>query len=512
MSKDIINKALNLIKLGAYQEAETFLKDKLKISKDNPEFLNVLAYIKILKGHNEDAIKILQQLLKINPNFIRGWFNLGSAQQISKKYEEALVSYGKVISLKPDHAEALVNRGIAFTQLKKYKSALIDHEKAIEIKGNYYEAWLNCGIALKGLQRFKEALNSYKKAIKLKPNFYAGWLNQGTAYVKLRKFDDALRAYKKAYELNSKVIEIIHNESLVRLTLGEFEDGFRKYENRWHLKDFEKPRHQNIPLWTGKESIKGKKILVWTEQGFGDTFQFCRYILKILEMDGQVIFEVKSRIKNLAKCISEKIKVVEYGEKFSLCDYQISLLSLPLAFNTSLENIPKKVPYLKINKNLVQHWKNIIFKNKKPKIGLAWSTSSKYKSAKEKSILVDSLLPIVSKKFNFFSIQKDLTDKERSFLTKNKITHFGEEDFLNTAAIIKNLDLVISIDTALAHLSGAVNAPTWILLHYSSDWRWLENRNDSPWYPSAKLFRQTEIGNWEKVIYDLKKELDLFFK
>ena len=241
---------------------------------------------------------------------------------------------------------------------------MINHEKAIKINNRNYEAWLNKGVALKGLLRFEEAINSYENAISLKPNLYVGWLNQGSVYVKLKKYEEAIKAFRKAYELNSNIPEIAHSEGLVKLTLGNFEDGLKKYENRWHLKDFENLRHQSIPLWTGQESIQGKKILVWTEQGFGDTFQFCRYILNLLEEKAEVVFEVKSRIKDLAQCISERIKVIKYGEIFPMCNYQIPLLSLPFVFNTTLKNIPKKVPYLKINENLIKRWKNDVIKKK----------------------------------------------------------------------------------------------------------------------------------------------------
>ena len=507
MSKEIIDKTLNLIKSGSYQEAENFLKENLEIDKKNQKFLNLLGYVKILDRKFDDAINIFEELVKIDSSFIEGWINLGSTQQILKKYDKAIESYNKVISQKPDHVLALVNQGIAFAQLKKYNLALINHEKAIKINNNNYEAWLNKGVALKGLLRHEEAIGSYEKAINLKPDHYVGWLNQGTAYIKLKKYEEAIKAFRKARELNSNLPEIAHGEGLAKLTLGDFEDGFKKFENRWNLKDFEELRHQSIPLWTGQESIEGKRILVWTEQGFGDTFQFCRYILNLLEKKAEVVFEVKSRIKNLAQCISEKIKVIKYGETFPTCNYQIPLLSLPLAFNTKLDNIPKKIPYFKINKNLIEHWNANVTNNKKPKIGLAWSTGSKYRSAKEKSINIDLLSPIISNEFNFFSIQKDLTKEEKIFLSKNKITHFGEEDFLNTAAIIKNLDLVISIDTSIAHLSGAINMPTWILLSYSPDWRWLVDRNDSPWYPSVKIFRQNNQGDWSNVILSVKKEL-----
>ena len=412
-----------------------------------------------------------------------------------------MISCKKAIELNPNYAEAFNNLGIVLAELGKSDEAIESYLQALKIKPDYAEVHNHLGNTLTDSGKIKEAINSYQKALSYKPDYAEVYNNLGNASKYLGMSKDAINNYSKALELQPNHPEANFNESLARLAMGEFKIGWKKYEFRWNANQpFNQLRHQNIPLWLGKEELKNKKILVWSEQGYGDAIQFCRYIPKIINLGAITTFEVPKNLATLVGQISNKCKIVTTGSNVEKYDFQVPLMSLPLVFNTDLASIPKKIPYLDIPSDLVKHWSKILGPKNKMRIGLAWSGRKTYKEDRFRSLKLKTILPIISSEFDFFCIQKDIREEDEEDLKKSSIKFVGDQDFLNTAAIIKNLDLVISSDTATTHLSGAINFPTWLLLPFCSDWRWLLDRKDSPWYPSIKIFRQKKINDWENVI------------
>ena len=513
----------------------------IEIKPDFPEAYNNLATIYMKLNKIEEAISNFNKALKSNPNLIEANLNLAKIYMMQKTYnkaenslkkisqiksisaktyfdiatiyeemgnlEKTIENYNYAIKRKKNFAEAYNNLAKVLLEVGKIEESIKNCKEAIKYKSNFAVAYYNLGKAYRDLGEFDEAVKSNQKAIEIDPGFAEACNNLGNAFKELGEFNKASKCFDKALKIKPDYLEAHYNESYLKLLMGDFDTGWKKYEYRWLVKDNFKMKHQNIPLWLGDKQISNKSILVWAEQGLGDCIHFCRYVLNLLEMSADVTIEVPSSLKKITETISKKIKVIENGEKITNFDYQIPVMSLPLAFKTNLNNIPKKIPYLNVSDDLVEKWSKKLGPKKKLRIGLTWSGNPKYKRDKIRSMRLKKFEPILSENYEFFCLQKEVQNEDLFYLNSSKIKNFGNEDFLNTAAIIKNLDLVISTCTSIAHLSGAIGAPTWLLLGYIADWRWLTNRNDTPWYPTVKIFKQTHSGEWDDVIKNVKQRL-----
>jgi hypothetical protein len=298
------------------------------------------------------------------------------------------------------------------------------------------------------------------------------------------------------------------NQSLCLLQTGRFEQGWRQHEWRKRLDNAFRSYPQ--PVWLGEENIAGKTLFIYSEQGLGDTIQFCRYV-KLMEARGAiVIMSVQQPVRRLLKQISPTIQIIDPNEMPTDFDYHCPLLSLPRAFVTTFETIPAEPRYLKADDELRAAWSARLPPKTNLRIGTVWSGSTGHKNDHNRSMKLETLLPIFSLDADWICLQKEVRDKDLALLRQDsRIAHFGDElkDFSDTAALVDLVDLVITVDTSVAHLAGAMGKPVWILLPFNPDWRWLLERNDSPWYPTARLFRQPQIGNWVEVVNQVKNEL-----
>jgi hypothetical protein len=305
------------------------------------------------------------------------------------------------------------------------------------------------------------------------------------------------------------------NEALTRLLIGDFERGWKKYEWRWKIESFtSKQRDFAQPLWLGADGIEGKSILLHSEQGFGDTIQFCRYVPLVAACGARVILAVQKPLHELMSTLTGAAQIVFTGEPLPHFDIHCPLASLPLAVGTRLESIPSTTPYLHAPAHALQHWKTRLEPRDRLRIGICWAGNPNHKSDVSRSIGLSPLLPLLTNTdVQFFSLQKDLRAGDAEILRNNRhITHLGQEieTFSDTAAIISSMDLVISIDTSVVHLAGSLGKPIWILLQFVPDWRWLLDREDSPWYPTARLFRQNETRSWDGVISRVHAAMQVF--
>jgi tetratricopeptide (TPR) repeat protein len=349
------------------------------------------------------------------------------------------------------------------------------------------------------------ALASCDRALALRPGSAAAFSNRGNVLQALRRYDEALASYDRAVDMRPDFAQAHYNGAICRLLLGDFEGGLEKCEWRWKTAQLSNNRRSfKHPLWLGESEIAGKTILFYDEQGLGDTIQFCRYVPLVAERGGRVILEVQAPLKELMHSLPGTTKILANGAALPDFDLQCPLLSLPLAFGTRLETIPSAVPYLHAPPMGVIAWNARLGPNKRrPRIGLAWRGMPTHKNELNRSIRLSALLPLFDIDATFVSLQKDVRPDERSTLNEHgDLLHFGDAltDFSETAALIANLDLVISVDTSIAHLAGALAKPVWILLPFTPDWRWLLHRLDSPWYPTARLFRQDGSRAWDSVI------------
>ena len=490
--------------------------DDKKTLSGTISFLTSEAFKYHQKGNLKEAKNIYEQILKHKPNHFDALQLLGILYgQINKK-DKAIKLLELALQIKPDDAATLNNYGVILTEVNRTNDSYEALDKATNIKPDYAEAYSNKGNALKLLEKYDDAVKAYSKAIQLKPNYAEAYNNRGVIYKELSQMNLALKDLKKAISLKPDYPEANSTMGVTLLLTGNFSKGWEQYEWRW--KDLSDPsviRSFKQPLWDGKKSLKDKSILLYSEQGLGDTIQFSRYILLIKALGAKVILETHKELLNIVGSIDSNITVILMGQTLPHFDFQCPLLSLPLKFGTGLKNIPSPNRYIWADKRIVPKWKKKIGSQKKPLIGLVWEGNPLHKNDYNRSILLAELIPHLPKKYEYIGLQKDIRESnlktlKRSSMIDNLIDNNVSMD--DTAAIIENLDIVISVDTSVAHLSASMGKPTWILLPFVPDWRWLLNRNDSPWYKSVKLFRQEKRGNWELVFKDLNKKLNVLYQ
>ena len=427
------------------------------------------------------------------------------------KLNEAELIYRKILDKVPYNADALHLLGVIAHQVGKCEEAIRYISEAIRLNPNSAIFYSNLGMAQDALGKEDESTESFKKALEINPSYdkaYLSHYNLGVYYMGKGQVKEALEHYNNAIELNENFFEARWNRSLVLLLLGRFEEGWREYEYRFKKKKSSDTRNFGKPKWDGS-SFEGKKILIVSEQGFGDTINFIRYVPLVKEKGGYVILECKKELRGLFEGFSgidelvDKEKDAVPGIEF---DFYIHLMSLPGIFNTNLNNIPNKIPYLKAKPRLTKRFKDEINTNNF-KIGIVWAGNPTQDNDKNRSTTFEKFK--ILKKIpgvDLFSLQKGKKSRQ---LDDTYLINVADKisDFSDTAAIIENLDLIISVDTSVTHLSGAMGKLTWTLLTYMPDWRWLLDRNDSPWYPGMKLFRQPRPGDWNSVFNEVSKEL-----
>jgi tetratricopeptide (TPR) repeat protein len=509
----LFNQGNVLDALGRPQEALASFDRALRFRPGYAEALNNRGKVLRALGRLDEALVSFDQALAPKPDFAEAINNCGNVLLDLERPGAALASFDRAIALKPDHADLHGNIAIALLALNRPGEALASCDRAIALEPASTDAYINRGNALRDLTRPQEALESYDSAIRLKPDYAKAHSNRGNALLDLKRLAEALASYDRAIQLKPDYAEPHWNQSQANLLMGAFEKGFRQYE--WRKKR-DKPialRSYPQPVWLGEEDITGKTLFLYWEQGLGDTIQFCRYAKLARARGIKVILSVQEPLAGLLKQLDEAIEIIGPTETPAHFAYHCPLLSLPLAFGTTLETIPSGAPYIAADK--VWSGKERLGKNGKPNIGLTWSGAALHKNDRNRSIALEKFLPLLVPEANWISLQMDVRDSDKTALNSaGIIKHFGSElgDFRQTAALLDEMDLVITVDTAVAHLAGAMGKPAWILLPFSPDWRWLLDRQDSPWYPSVKLFRQPKIGDWEDVVERVRKELGVFIK
>ena len=457
------------------------------------------------------AIASYDKAIALRPNYAEAYNNRGNVFQALKQFDAAIASYDKAIALRPNYAEAYFDRGHALQEIKQFDAAITSYDKAIALRPDYAEAYDSRGNTFKDLKKYDAALTSCDKAISRNPNYAEAYVTRGNVLQEIKQFDIALENYDKAISLKSDFALSHWNKSLLLLLLGEFHKGWNEFEWRWRWSDFPSPkRNFTQPLWVGKGSLAGKTILLHSEQGLGDAIQFSRYATMVSALGARVILEAGKPLLSLFSTLSGVSQWVERGSPLPSFDFHCPLLSLPLAFKTHRDSIPSSVPYLFSDPEKVSRWQSRLGAKYKPRVGIVWSGSPTHKNDRNRSILLSQLIKHLPDDCLYVSLQKEVRDTDKDVLGyRNDILHYGSElnDFSDTAALCELMDIVISVDTSVAHLAGALGKEVWILLPYVPDWRWLLDRNDSPWYPTAKLYRQEVIGDWDGVLEKVKSDL-----
>lgn len=465
----------------------------------------------------DEAISSYKAALDINPNMTFAHHNLGDAYKNQGMLNEAIRCYQNAIEINSDYAEGYNSIGNALKDEGKLEEAIIYYNKALQIKPDYAYAYYNLANIFQNQGKFEKAISYYCIALHLKPSSIEVYNNIGNAYLDQGCFDRALFYYQEGLKKKPSYAEIIFNQATTHLLKGNLIKGWEGYEWRFrrsakhtvYIHSYDKPR------WDGS-FFRGKRLFVHAEQGLGDALQFVRYLPMVKARGGTVIFESPKQLFGLMQNFPgiDELTIMSYEKKSDKeFDFYIPLMSLPWIFKTTIDTIPAKIPYFSSDPIKCKYWRRRLAGDGF-KVGLVWS--GQYRPPYDRFILLEKFAPICKiKGVRLYGLQKGDAAGQIDRLPEDmQIINLGDElvDFTDTAALIENLDLIISIDTSVVHLAGAMAKPTWVLLRFIPDFRWLMHREDSPWYPTVRLFRQSVRGDWDSVILKVARELSLLQK
>jgi tetratricopeptide (TPR) repeat protein len=525
---------------GRHHEALDMIGSALKRNPGSAEALSNQGAVLQRLGRHKEGLRSYDQALTIWPDYPEALNNRGSVLRELNRYEEALASYDQALAIRPDDPDTLNNRGNALTELNRPHEALASFERALATRSDYAEALNGRANVLQRLKRFEEALASYDRALAIRPDYAdalngrGNWLhqhqrcdealasydmalairpdyaealnNRGNALLELRRFDEALASYERAFRLDPGDADHRLNRALLLLLTGSFADGWREYE--WRRKTKGRERAFNGREWAG-EDVSGERLLLYSEQGLGDTIQFARFARSVARRGARVILEVPAPLGGLLQRLDGDAIILRAGDPLPDFDRHLSLMSAPFILGWTGE-----IPYLSADPIRIDQWSKRlpagVFR-----VGIAWQGNPAAPVDKGRSIPLTAFAPLGRiPGVRLISLQKgsgveQLADLPPGMVVETLGADFdsGPDAFLDTAAVMMHLDLIVTSDTAVAHLAGALGRPVWMVLKHVPDWRWMIDREDSPWYPTARLFRQTDAGNWDEVFTRVAADL-----
>jgi tetratricopeptide (TPR) repeat protein len=461
---------------GRLAQAESLYREILRRDPRHVDALHLLGVIAYQVGRLDNAAELIRQAINLRPDFPDAYSNLGNIFKDKGQIDHAISAYRMAIACNPDIADVHYNLGVA-----------------LKIKG-----------------QLEEAIAAHRLAIALEPRFTKAHFNLGNALADSGNLEQAIAAYRQAIALEPNLAEAHGNLAVALLLAGNMPEGWAEYEWRWKIKDFRSPRRNfTQPQWNG-EDLAQRTILLHAEQALGDTILLVRYLPMVAHRAGNIVLECQPELNRLLNFNARGWQVISAGQPLPEFDVHCPLLSLPRALGTTLQTIPGQ-PYLRADKQGTELWHEKVAKDSSSiKVGLVWAGSGTL-SNDARSVNLATLAPLAALPgIHWYSLQKgpgatqaknppaglELIDWKDQF-----------QDFADTAALIANLDLVISVDTAVAHLAGAMGRPVWVLLSTAMDWRWMLQRQDSPWYPTMRLFRQSKCGQWDDVVQRVKESL-----
>jgi len=511
----IFSQAITYHRAGQLADAEALYRRVLQDVPRHFDSVHLLGVICYQHGDYAEAVRQIDFALTINPAVSDAYNNRGNALKRLGRHGDALASYNKAIALKGDDAASYNNRGSVLKDLKRYDEARADLDKAIALKPDFAEAFSNRGNVLWKLGRGEEALADYDRAKALRPNHAEAFFNRGTTLKDLKRIDEAIAEFDQAVSIMPDYADALWNRAMCKLLVGRCREGWADYAWRWQTAHM-MPHHRTFRQrqWSGRTDISGKTILLYAEQGFGDTIMAARYVPHVVARGARVILDVQPALVPLLAELRGVEAIVSNGQAPPAFEFHCPMMSLPAAFETTLDTIPSDVPYLSVPQVHTEKWSQLLPRSPRRRIGISWAGNPAFVYDAERSLGLTRMLPLLSRTdVQFVSIQKALREEDADILRAHpqiKLVGHAIDSFADTAALIASLDLVISSDTSVVHLAGALGKPVWILLQFVPDWRWLLDRTDCPWYPTARLFRQAERNNWETVISDVERALGQF--
>ena len=541
----ILQDALSLHQQGRLREAEKLYTRALKTAPDNFDALHLLGLINAQNGQMGEAYRLMSAALKINPNVPDVLINFANVLHGLKRDDEALASIDKALALRPGdpdallhrgnalnalnrpndalpcfdavlarspgHRDALLNRGVARATLGDHEKALADFDTILARMPGDPEALYNRGTVLIELGRYDEAILAFDHALAALPHHLRGWTNRGRALQALNRHEEAVASFDKALTVDKNYGDAHFNAALSLLTLENFRRGFTEYEWRWKRTGMTDARRgYRGRLWLGEFPLDRRTILLPAEQGLGDTIQFVRYAPLLAQTGANVVLEVQPELMALLSTVNGIASCHARGETLPAFDLYCPLGSLPLALKTEPSSIPAAIPYLQASEERVAKWRPMLEALPGKRVALAWAGHARHVNDRNRSIDLKLLEPLLAcEGVSFVSIQRDQRGDDAARLWSLGIADFGSrlEDMTDTAAVLALADLVISVDTSVVHLAGAMGREAWVMLPFTPDWRWTLSNERSPWYPTVRLFRQRAPRDWSNVIAAVRDAL-----
>ena len=503
--------ALALAQSGRHQEALGAFSRAATLQDNSAELHFNTAHLHELLGDTEAALTAYAKALSLNPRFAPAWANRANLLAAHGQHDEALAHYDQAIKIERTLADTWSNKGNLLFHLRRFDEAIEHYKTAITHNPDHFVAWSNLGEIFFRLNHLDEALEAHEHAIAINPAYSRAWTGKGLVLHDRKQLAKALQHFDHAIALDKRDDDARWSKARTQLICGNFAQGWINYEYRWCKIPHDARPYKTIARLSSRQQAKGKRILIWSEQGYGDTLQFCRYIPLMAAHGANITFAVQERLLRLlcgqfdATLISKATLVNEAD-----FDFQIPLLSLPLLFASDETTLPRKTPYLSPQKERLDFWQqHLDLAVDRPNVAIAFSGNPEHTEDLKRSMKLSTLLPLLP--FCRLHIaQKDVRAEDRATLAAHpeiRDLSGAIKDFADTAAVLSHMDAIISVDSALAHLAGALGRPLLIMLSFSGEWRWLLDRSDCPWYPSAKLFRQPSPGAWSPLIAELSSAL-----
>lgn len=462
------------------------------------------------RGQLGAALPLFEQVIQLNPRHSDALHLAGVLSLQAGNPQKAVELITRCIKIDRHNASAHANRGAACQALGQLDLAMLNFNKAIELNPKLDSGWNNRANLLMALDRNEEALADLDRALAIQPQSFEAHNNRGNALSRLRRYEEATASFQRAVEIAPNAAISRWNLGMNLLRTGHFASGWRHAEARlqhWRSQGWQ--ARAATPLAEG-EALEGKTILLYREQGLGDTLQFSRFARAFHERGAQVILEVQPELADLLRSACAPARVVATGDELPPHSHSCPLLSAPWVLGTTLDDIPAPTAGIEAPASRRQAWQVRLGERLMPRVGIAWSGNPKHVDDAHRSIALSTFTSLLCEGFEWISLHKDVRDTdEPSLAARPDIRSFGSElhDFCDTAALVSHLDLVICVDSSVAHLAATLGKETWVLLPCNADWRWLVDRQDSPWYPSMTLFRQTERGNWPETLQRVQARL-----
>jgi Flp pilus assembly protein TadD len=496
---------------GKLEMARDLIQRAVQLRPQQAAFRSNLGQLLAAMGREDEALLQLRRAHELRPESAEILNNLGQLLSLTGSVAEGIALLRKSIALLPNHAHTHNNLGNALRSIGEIDPAVESLQTAVKLAPQEPVFHSNLGNALQDAGKLDQAIASFNQAIAIKPTLAEAHNNLGTSLRMLGRLDESIAKYRDAIALQPDYAMPHFNLGLTLLLTGNFEEGWREAEWRWRVREHKlRADEYPIPLWNGAD-LDSRTILLHPEQGFGDAIQFARYAPLLSQRGARVLLACQPELRRLFQQIAGVERVLTTGDMLPPCDVRCPLLSLPRVFGTNLSNVPAMVPFLRADPELVPKWKDRLAGDGRKKIGLAWAGRPQHRQDRLRSIPLPSMLVLAQVPgTRLISLQKGpAAAHARETAAALSLDDWTAElsDFADTAALIDALDLVITVDTAVAHLAGAMGKPVWVLLPFVPDWRWLMDRSDSPWYPTMRLFRQGRIGDWETPIQRVVRAL-----